>query len=71
MKKQYFYTIKRDGKFINSNSMKEDTDVISEAIRFNDEESVLYYWNTAVVKKMRETCDMKIVEVECICREYC
>lgn len=41
--KQYFYTITRDGKFINSNHDKEDTDNISEAIRFLNEKSLLRY----------------------------
>lgn len=68
--KQYFYTITRDGKFINSNHEKEDTDNISEAIRFLDEESVFKYWNSSIVQKMRTLFNMKIIEVECILREY-
>lgn len=68
--KQYFYTIVRDGKFINSNHEKEDTEYISEAIRFNDEVTVLKYWNSSIVEKMRTIYTMKIVEVECVIREY-
>lgn len=68
--KQYFYTIVRDGKFINSNHEKEDTECVGEAIRFNDEVAVLKYWNSSIVQKMRTIYSMNIVEVECIVREY-
>ena len=43
--KQYFYTITRDGKFINSNHEKEDTDNLAEVIRFLDSKSLLRYWD--------------------------
>lgn len=68
--KQYFYTIIREGKFINADYDKEDTDNISSAITFFDEQSVLNYWNSSMMKKMRKIFDMKIVEVECTLREY-
>lgn len=70
MKKKYFYTLMRDGKFINSNSMKSDTEEIAEAIRFNTEEDMLYYWEQPCTKMIREDSDVKIIEVECILREY-
>lgn len=68
--KQYFYTITRNGKFLNSNIEKEDTDNIAEAIRFDDEKKVLKYWNSSVMQQVRTIFDMKIMEVECIIREY-
>ena len=68
--KQYFYTITRDGKFINSNHDKEDTDNISEAIRFLNEKSLLRYQESSVVQKMRLIFDMKAIKVECILEEY-
>lgn len=55
---------------MNSNFMKDDTDNIAEGIRFNTETEVLYYWNRPVTKALREDSDMKIIEVECIPREY-
>lgn len=70
MKKKYFYSLMRDGKFINSNSMKEDTDKISEAIRFDDEEAIKSYWNKPYTKALRASSNIKAVEVECIIREY-
>lgn len=70
MKNKYFYTIMRNGKFINSNSMKSDTEEIGEAIRFNTEEDILYYWEQPYTKMIREESNIKIVEVECILREY-
>lgn len=68
--KQYFYTITRYGKFINSNHDKEDTDNISEAIRFLDEKNLLRYWESSVMQKMRVLFDMKKVKVECISEEF-
>lgn len=68
--KQYFYTITRDGKFINSNHDKEDTDNIAEAIRFLDEKSLLRYWDSSVMQKMRVLFDMKKVKVECMLEEF-
>lgn len=68
--KQYFYTITRDGKFINSNHDKEDTDNIPEAIRFLDEKNLLRYWESSVMQKMRVLFDMKKVKVECISEEF-
>ena len=68
--KQYFYTITRKGKFINANHDKDDTDNIAEAIRFLDEKSLLRYWESSVIQKMRIIFDMKVIEVECILREY-
>lgn len=70
MEKQYFYTIKKEGKYINSNAMKEDTNIIAEAIRFDSEEAVLDYWNSPIVEKMRSIFKMQIIEVECIVKEY-
>lgn len=70
MKKQYFYILIRDGKFINSNPMKADTENIGEAVRFNTEDDVLYYWEKPYTKMLRNESDIKIVEVECILREY-
>lgn len=68
--KQYFYTITRDGKFINSNYDKEDTDNVAQAIRFLDEESLLSYWESSIVQKMSTIFDMKVIEVECTLKEY-
>lgn len=68
--KQFFYAIVREGKFINANYDKEDTSNISDALVFFDETSLLNYWDSSSVKKMREIFDMKVVEVECILREY-
>lgn len=60
----------RNGKFINSNFMKGDTDDIGEAIRFNTENEVLDYWEQPYTKLMRDESDIRIIEVECILREY-
>lgn len=70
MNKKYFYTLKRNGKFINENYMKGDTDNIKEAIKFNNEQDVLNYWEQPCTKLMRKEYDIKIIEVECILREY-
>lgn len=70
MNKKYFYTLIRNGKFLNSNFMKDDTDNIAEAIRFNTETEVLSYWESPYSKIMRKESDIKIIEVECILREY-
>lgn len=70
MKVKWFYTLMRDGKFINSNHMKGDTEEIGEAIRFNTEQEVLEYWETPYAKMIREESNIKIIEVECILREY-
>ena len=68
--KQYFYTITRDGKFINSNYDKEDTDNVAQAIRFLDEKSLLRYWESSVMQKMRTLFDIKVMKVECTLKEY-
>lgn len=69
--KQFFYAIVRDGKFINANNDLDDTDNIADALLFPDEQSVLKYWDSSFVEKMRLCYDLKIVEIECVIREYC
>lgn len=50
--------------------MKGDTENIGESIRFNTEQEILECWEQPYTKVMRDKSDIRIVEVECILREY-
>lgn len=75
MKKQYFYTLTRFGKFVTKDSMYSattcrDSKFIGDAIMFDTEEKLLDFLKLEEVKVMRDSSVVEILEVECILREY-
>jgi hypothetical protein len=65
MKKSYYYTIMEGDKFMTSNLMQGLTNDVSKAIRLSDEHEALEFFGG--LNKERK---FRIVEVECILREY-
>ena len=55
-----FYTIMLEGKFINSNFMREDSKDIVEAIKFSKKENAKYFF-----EGLRKDKDFKIIKVKC------
>lgn len=70
MDKAYFYTIMQNGKYINSNIIKEPTTDITEAIKFHSEEELINVLERDLLENLRKDNNVKILEVECIIREY-
>ena len=60
----------KDGKYINSNFVKEPTKDITEAIKFSSEEELLKCLGSDLFESLRKNKTVKILEVECIIREY-
>lgn len=65
MKKQYFYTIMEDGKFLASNFMRGMVNWVGEAVKLETEEEALEYF-----EGLNKNRKFRIVEVECTLREY-
>ncbi|MEG1310502.1 MAG: hypothetical protein RR942_06435 [Romboutsia sp.] len=65
MKKQYYYTIMEGNKFLASNLMRGMVDNITEAVRLFYEDDAIEYF-----EGLNKNRNFKIVEVECILREY-
>lgn len=58
--KKKFWTITDGKKFLNSNLMREDSENITEAVRFSTEEGCERFF-----KNVRKDLGFKIAEVEC------
>lgn len=60
MESNIFYTIMIDGKFLNSNFMRDNTDHILEGVRFYTEEDAKDF-----ASNLRDDVNFKIIKVNC------
>lgn len=64
MENNTFFTIMINGKFLNSNFMRDNTDHILEGVRFYTEEDAKEF-----TESLREDINFKVIKVTCEFKE--